>query len=84
MSDALRDRFDERAYAEELVAEFNQSLGAQAQRAYEAAINSPCPDWRAVAELLRDALQAEQVKRSAKPKTAATGNLPDYNVDPRT
>ena len=26
-------------------------LAVQAQLAYDAAINSPCPDWRAVAEL---------------------------------
>ena len=46
----------------------NQTLCAQAQAAYEAAVNSPCPDWRAVAELFRAAMQAERVKRAAKPK----------------
>jgi hypothetical protein len=56
----------------------NQTLGAQAQKAYDAAVNSPCPDWRAVAELFRAAMQAERVKRAAKPKS---GELPDYNVD---
>ncbi len=56
----------------------NQNLGAQAQNAYEGALNSPCPDWRAVAELFRAAMQAERVKRTAKPKL---GDLPDYNVD---
>ena len=59
----------------------NQTLCAQAHAAYDAAINSLCPDWRAVAELFRAAMQAERVKRVAKPKTAATGELPDYNVD---
>ena len=58
----------------------NQTLAAQAQRAYDAAINSPCPDWRAVVELFRAALGAQRVKRKAKP-AEATGALPDYNVD---
>ena len=44
----------------------NQTLGAQAQIAYDAALNSPWPDWRAVAELFRAAMQAERVKRMAK------------------
>src|SRR5208282_1320132 len=54
-------------------------LAAQAQAAFDAAMNSPRPDWRAVAELFRVAMQAERPKRAAKPK--ATGTLPDYNVD---
>ena len=58
----------------------NQTLGAQAQRAYDAAVKSPCPDWRAVVELFRAAMQAERVKRTAKPATA-NDELPDYNVD---
>jgi hypothetical protein len=58
----------------------NQTLSAQAQKAYDAAVNSPCPDWRAVAELFRAAMQARRVKR-ARLKTAATGEIADYNVD---
>ena len=57
----------------------NQTLCAQAQAAYDAAVNSPCSDWRAVAKLFRAAMQAERPKRAAKPK--AIGALPDYNVD---
>ena len=29
-----------------------EPLTVQAQRAYETALNSACPDWRAVAEML--------------------------------
>lgn len=58
----------------------NQTLRAQAQSAYEAACGSPYPDWRAVAELFRAAMQAERVKRP-KPRAAAKDDLPDYNVD---
>ena len=57
----------------------NQTLCAQAQAAYDAAVNSPCSDWRAVAELFRAAMQAERPKRAAKPK--AIGALPDYSVN---
>jgi hypothetical protein len=60
---------------------FEQTLGAQARNAYEAALNSPFPDWRAVAELFRAAMKAERVNRAAKSMTTATGNLADYNVD---
>ncbi len=42
-------------------------------------MNSPCPDWRAVAELFRAAMQAERVKRVAK--ATPRGELADYNVD---
>ncbi|HML07292.1 MAG TPA: hypothetical protein VK430_04075 [Xanthobacteraceae bacterium] len=59
----------------------NQTLRTQAQAAYDAALNSPCPDWRAVAELFRAVVQAERVKRSAKSEARAKGELPDYNVD---
>src|SRR5205814_7134069 len=58
---------------------FNRSLAAEAQVAYDAAINSPSPDWRAVAELLRAAMQAGRVKRMAKAEWS--GELADYNVD---
>jgi len=57
----------------------NQTLGAQAQRAFDVALNSLCPDWRAVAELFRAAMRVERVKRGAK--TTATDGLADYNVD---
>ena len=59
---------------------FNQTLRAQAQASYEAAVSDPCPDWRAVAELFRAAMQSEPRKR-ARPIAAATSELPDYNVD---
>jgi hypothetical protein len=59
----------------------NQTLAAQAQTAFEAAMNNPCADWRAVAELFRAAMQAERVKRGAKAKATATGQIADYNVD---
>ena len=59
----------------------NQTLCAQAQAAFDAACNSPCSDWRAVAELFRAAMQAERPKRAAKPRITAEGELADYNVD---
>src|SRR5215212_1588517 len=52
----------------------HQPLAAQAQIAYDAALNSSSPDWRAVAELLRAALRAP-------PKRASQPLLADYNVD---
>jgi hypothetical protein len=55
----------------------------QAQLAYETAINSPCPDWRAVAELFRAALPAAR-KREPKSSRAPQPEVPplaDYNVD---
>src|SRR6478672_10817843 len=58
----------------------NRTLAAEAQRAYDAAINSPRADWRAVAELFHATLQPGQAKRIAQPATAK-GCLPDYNVD---
>ena len=58
----------------------NLTLAAQAQAAYDAATNSPCPDWRAVAELCRAAMRAGRIKHAAKPATAR-GGVPDYNVD---
>jgi hypothetical protein len=54
-----------------------QPLALQAQLAYEAATNSPCPDWRAVAELFRAAVGAGP-KREPKANTPA---IADYNVD---
>jgi hypothetical protein len=60
---------------------FDQTIVTQAHNAYEAAVNSPFPDWRAVAELFRAAMRAERVKRAAKPKTATKHELADYNVD---
>jgi hypothetical protein len=58
----------------------NLTLAAQAQIAYDAAINNPCPDWRAVAELCRAAMHAGRAKRATKPATAS-GDLPDYNMN---
>src|SRR4051812_6966810 len=58
----------------------NQTLAAQAQSAYDAAIDNPCADWRAVAELLRAAMHAGGVKRIGK-RPSAKDELPDYNVD---
>jgi hypothetical protein len=62
---------------------YSLPLPAQAQLAYDAAINSPCPDWRAVAELLRAALPAA---RKGEPKSSKASQLEvpplaDYNVD---
>src|SRR4051812_4075777 len=53
-----------------------QPLRVQAQHAYEAALHTPCPDWRAVAELFRAALP---VPRPVKPINAE--EIADYNVD---
>src|SRR5581483_1768599 len=60
---------------------FNQTLCMQAQAAYEAALNSPSPGWRAVTELFRAALKGEQPKRRARTKANPEASLPDYNVD---
>ena len=56
----------------------NRTLAAQAQHAYDAALNSQSPDWRAVAELFRAAMRSESVRRAGKP---SEGELADYNVD---
>ena len=56
-----------------------QPLHAQAQLAYEAAVSSPCPDWRAVAELFRAALRPAP-KRAARSSEPAP-EIADYNVD---
>jgi hypothetical protein len=58
---------------------FDQPLGAQARSAYEAAVKSPFPDWRAVAEMFRAAMGADRVKRT--PKSTAKSELADYGVD---
>ena len=58
---------------------FDQTLRAHAQNAYEAAINDPRPNWRAVAELFRATMEADRVKRTAK--SAANIDLADYNID---
>jgi hypothetical protein len=54
----------------------HQPLAAQAQLAYDAALNSSSPDWRAVAELFRAALRA-----SPKRRCRALPDMADYNVD---
>jgi hypothetical protein len=62
---------------------YHQPLALQAQLAYEAAISSPCPDWRAVAELLRAALPAARRRepKSTKVSQPEVPPLADYNVD---
>ena len=59
----------------------HQPLAVQAQLAYDAALSSPCPDWRAVSELYRAALRGGGPKRSHKPPTASPPAIADYNVD---
>src|SRR5687767_10637496 len=58
----------------------HRPLAEQAQLAYDAALINPCPDWRAVAELLRAALggSGKQKAKSATPEPPA---IADYNVD---
>jgi hypothetical protein len=56
---------------------FTQTLRAQAMAGYQAALNSPAPDWRAVAESFRAAVQSTQDKR----KRGRASEFPDYNVD---
>ena len=56
-----------------------QPLTLQAQLAYEAAINSACPDWRAVAELFRAALRPQRRLRQQAP--ARHQEIADYNID---
>jgi hypothetical protein len=61
----------------------HQPLTLQAQLAYDAALNSSCADWRAVAELFRAALPASR-KREPKSGKAAQPEVPplaDYNID---
>lgn len=61
----------------------SQPLTVQAQLAYEAAINSPYPDWRAVAELFRAALRSgpKRVPKWSEPAEAKAPTIADYNVD---
>jgi hypothetical protein len=56
----------------------NRTFAAQAQHAYDAALNSQSPDWRAVAELFRAAMRSGSARRAGKPPK---GELADYNVD---
>ena len=60
-----------------------QPMTLQAQLAYEAAIGSRCPDWRAVAELFRAALPAARKRepKSSKAPQPEVPTLADYNVD---
>jgi hypothetical protein len=62
---------------------YSQPLHAQAQLAYVAAINSPCPDWRTVAELFRAALPIARKRepKSSKAPQPEVPTLADYNVD---
>src|SRR5215212_9279326 len=50
----------------------------QAQLAYEAALDSPCPDWRAVAELFR---AAARPSKPVKARSEPVHEIADYNVD---
>ena len=62
----------------------SQPLHAQAQLAYEAAVSSPCPDWRAVTELFRAAMRGapkRELKSSRVPQPDGPPPLADYNVD---
>src|SRR5215217_5885891 len=54
----------------------HQPLAAQAQIAYDSALKSSLPDWRAVAELFRSAVRAPP-KRASQ----ALPEIADYNVD---
>jgi hypothetical protein len=60
-----------------------QLLTVQAQLAYDAAIDSLCPGWRAVAELFRAALSGARKRepKSSKAPRPETPPLADYNVD---
>jgi len=54
-----------------------QPLMLQAQLAYDAALNSPCPDWRTIAELLRSALRTAATRKALKaPKV--NGGFPKW------
>ena len=57
----------------------HQPLTLQAQLAYDAALNSSCPDWRGVAELLRAALRPHRRPRQQPP--ARHQEIADYNID---
>ena len=58
------------------------SRAVQAQRAYEAAVTDPHPDWRAVAELLRAALRSVSKRALKSPTVERIGTeIADYNVD---
>src|SRR4051812_6328949 len=57
----------------------HQPLAAEAQVAYDAAINNSCPDWRAVAELFRGVVRA-QPKRATK-AASDVPEIADYNID---
>ena len=57
----------------------HQPLTLQAQLAYDAALNSSCPDWRGVAELFRAALRPERRPRQhTRPQHQ---EIADYNID---
>jgi hypothetical protein len=59
----------------------SQPLSVQAQLAYQAALNCPCPDWRGVAELFRAALAADLKRAPKPPKPPKTHEIADYSVD---
>ena len=55
-----------------------QPLRVQAQHAYEAALDSPRPDWRAVAELFH---AAARPSKPVKGRSEPVQEIADYNVD---
>jgi len=57
----------------------HQPLTLKAQLAYDAALNSSCPDWRRVAELFRAALRPHG--RPRQQARAQHQKIADYNVD---
>src|SRR5437016_4414536 len=57
----------------------HQPLTLQAQLAYDAALNSSCPDWRAVAELFRGAVRPQPRPKQQAPVQHQA--IADYNVD---
>jgi hypothetical protein len=59
----------------------HQPLALQAQLAYVAAINNPCPDWRSVAELFRAALRGTPKRAPKSSEASKPTQIADYNVD---
>lgn len=60
---------------------FDQTLTIQADRAYEAALNSPSADWRVVAELFRAAVQGRKRAPRSSASKQTVPEIADYNVD---
>jgi hypothetical protein len=78
--DAVARHSKPRQFGRRNHAMFDQTLTMQADRAYEAALNNPSADWRAVAELMRAAL-ASRRKRASRPlATEGWSPIADYPV----